>query len=118
MVKCLGNYSLERKAVINVDTSNYPVKLTVEYKDSYSRGVLIVRTFFAPFYVIIPHAFCLFFYAIAVAAVNFVAWWAILFTGKYPRGMFEFNLGILRWMTRLNAYLNMLTDEYPPFSGK
>lgn len=97
---------------------NSPVKLTIEYPASLSRGKLILKTLFGGIYVMIPHGFCLFFYAIAAMFVNFIAWWAILFTGKYPRGMFEFGLGLHRWMMRVNAYMMNMTDVYPPFTGK
>lgn len=45
-----------------------------------------------------------------------VAWFAILFTGRYPAGLYEFGVGVLRWNTRVEAYLLLLRDEYPPFS--
>jgi hypothetical protein len=97
---------------------NHPVTLTVEYPERLSRGILILKVLFGYFYVGIPHGFCLCFYGIAVAVVVFIAFWAILFTGKYPRGMFDFVVGYMRWGTRVTAYWsNLLRDEYPPFSG-
>src|SRR5206468_5382523 len=45
-----------------------------------------------------------------------VAWFLILFTGEYPAGLYEFGLGSFRWLIRLEAYLLLLVDEYPPFS--
>jgi Domain of unknown function (DUF4389) len=45
-----------------------------------------------------------------------IAWFAILFTGRYPRGLYDFSVGVLRWNTRVEAYLLLLHDEYPPFS--
>jgi hypothetical protein len=45
-----------------------------------------------------------------------VAWFAILLTGDYPQGLYGFGVGTLRWMLRLQAYLLLLVDEYPPFS--
>lgn len=98
--------------------ANYPVTFNVKYPEKSSRVLLIVRTLFGGLYVGIPHGFCLFFYAIAAMFVGFVAWWAILFTGKYPRGMFEFNVGLTRWVMRVGAYMNSWTDVYPPFTGK
>jgi hypothetical protein len=95
-----------------------PVKYTVDYPEKLSRGILILRTLFGSIYVGIPHGFCLFFYAIAAYVVMFIAWWAILFTGKYPKGMFDFVLGWMRWGLRVNAYMMYMTDKYPPFSGK
>ena len=95
-----------------------PVKFSVDYPEDLSRGLLLLKTFFGWFYVLIPHAFVLFFYSIAVFFVTFIAWWAILFTGKYPKGMFEFVIGYLRWSNRVNTYMLLLTDAYPPFSAK
>jgi len=64
----------------------------------------------------IPHYFVLFFLEIAAFVVVVVAWFAILFTGRYPRGMFDFVLGVIRWHNRVIAYaLTLVTDEYPPF---
>lgn len=53
--------------------------------------------------------------AVAVA-FTIIAWFAILFTGRYPRALYEFGTGALRWTTRVEAYLLLLTDDYPPFS--
>jgi hypothetical protein len=94
------------------------VVLHVTYPEKLSRGILILRLFFAPIYVIIPHAFCLFFVGVARFFVMFIAWWAVLFTGEYPKGMHDFVVGTLRWTMRVNIYLSFLTDKYPPFSGK
>ncbi len=97
---------------------DHPVTLTVEHPEKLSRGILILKVLFGGLYVGIPHGFCLFFYGIAVSVVVFIAFWAILFTGKYPQGMFNFVVGYMRWGLRVNAYWsNLLTDEYPPFSG-
>ena len=54
---------------------------------------------------------------IAVIVVVIVAWFAILFTGRYPRGIFDFVVGVMRWELRVVAYTFLLTtDRYPPFS--
>ena len=47
---------------------------------------------------------------------SIVAWFAILFTGRYPAGLYEFAVGVLRWDMRVEAYLLLMRDEYPPFS--
>ena len=66
---------------------------------------------------VIPHFIVLFFLWIAVIAVVIVAWFAILFTGRYPRGLFDFVQGVIRWGARVVAYaLVLVTDRYPPFS--
>ncbi len=96
--------------------ADYPVHLEAAYPEKSSRGILLLRTFFGWLYVGIPHGFCLYFLALAVMVVEFLAWWAILFAGKFPRGMFDFAVGVTRWSTRVNAYMLMLTDAYPPFS--
>ena len=65
----------------------------------------------------IPHYVVLFFLGIAVIVVTIIAWFAILFTGQYPRGMFTFVVGVGRWGYRVSAYAFLLTtDQYPPFS--
>jgi len=64
----------------------------------------------------IPHYIVLFFLEIAAVVVVIVAWFAILFTGRYPRGMFDFVEGVIRWHNRVIAYaLTLATDRYPPF---
>ena len=65
----------------------------------------------------IPHYFVLFFLAICVFVATVVAWFAILFTGKYPKDLFDFVVGVGRWGLRVAAYAFLLTtDKYPPFS--
>src|SRR5215204_3892332 len=65
----------------------------------------------------IPHYIVLFFLAIAAFVCIVIAWFAILFTGRYPRGLFDFVVGVGRWSTRVSAYAFLLvTDRYPPFS--
>jgi hypothetical protein len=64
----------------------------------------------------IPHYVVLFFLYIAALFVVIGAWFAILFTGRFPRGMFEFLVGVGRWTNRVIAYAHVLvTDQYPPF---
>jgi hypothetical protein len=64
----------------------------------------------------IPHYVVLFFLDIAAVVVVVVAWFAILFTGNYPRGMFDFVEGVIRWNVRVAAYaFTLVTDRYPPF---
>jgi len=66
---------------------------------------------------VIPHYFVLFFLSIASIFALILAWFAILATGRYPRGLFKFNVGVSRWWLRVNAYAFLLvTDRYPPFS--
>jgi hypothetical protein len=94
----------------------YPVTFDVDYPERLSRGWLLLKVFFGWAYVGIPHWFVLYFYGIAVGVVIFISFWIILFTGKFPRGLFDFVVGYMRWQNRVNAYLSLLRDEYPPFS--
>lgn len=64
----------------------------------------------------IPHIVVLFFLGIAWAVTSIIAWFAILFTGAYPEGLYDFGLGVFRWQIRVEAYLLLLRDEYPPFT--
>ena len=65
----------------------------------------------------IPHYIVLFFLWIAAIVCIVIAWFAILFTGRYPRGLFDFVVGVGRWTVRVSAYaLLLVTDRYPPFS--
>jgi hypothetical protein len=64
----------------------------------------------------IPHFIVLFFIFIAWCFTTVLAWFVILFTGSYPAGMYNFAVGALRWVVRVQAYLLLLVDEYPPFS--
>ena len=65
----------------------------------------------------IPHYIVLFFLAIGAIVAVIIAWFAILFTGRYPRGLFDFVVGVMRWSNRVTGYaLVLVTDQYPPFS--
>ena len=64
----------------------------------------------------IPQLIVISILGVAWSVVSIIAWFAILFTGRYPAAMFDFSVGVLRWTTRVEAYLLLLRDEYPPFS--
>jgi hypothetical protein len=57
-------------------------------------------------------------YAIGAYVVAFIAWWAILFTGRYPEGLYRFAAGYLRYSTRMIGYAVLAADVYPPFNGE
>ncbi len=90
----------------------YPVRLEVDYPEHLSRGLLFVK-----WLLIIPHWWLLSLLVWGSAFATFLSWWAILFTGRYPRSLFEFNVAVQQWSARVNGYAVLLaTDEYPPFS--
>jgi hypothetical protein len=64
----------------------------------------------------IPHLVVLVFVLLAWTLTTIAAWFIILFTGDYPRGLYEFGVGALRWRLRVESYMLLLVDEYPPFS--
>jgi hypothetical protein len=90
------------------------VRLDINYPDvpqDLNRWLPLVKWLLA-----IPHYVVLFFLYIAVVVVVVIAWFAILFTGRYPRGLFDFVEGVVRWNNRVVGYaLVLVTDRYPPF---
>jgi hypothetical protein len=95
-------------------TDHQSVHLEYAYPDAASdlnRWLPLVKWFLA-----IPHYIVLFFLWIAAVVVVIVAWFAILFTARYPKGIFDFVEGVIRWQNRVIAYAFVLvTDSYPPF---
>ncbi|HEX9040500.1 MAG TPA: DUF4389 domain-containing protein [Trebonia sp.] len=93
--------------------SSYPVEVRAHLDEPLSRWLWIFKWLLA-----IPHYIVLFFLWIAFTVVTIIAFFAILFTARYPRALFDFNLGVLRWTWRVGyySYSALATDRYPPFS--
>ena len=93
------------------------VHLDIDYPDvprDLNRLLPLVKWLLA-----IPHIVVLFFLGLGAIGAVIIAWFAILFTGRYPRGLFDYVDGVLRWGTRVSGYAFLLaTDRYPPFSLK
>ncbi|MDQ7843437.1 MAG: DUF4389 domain-containing protein [Armatimonadota bacterium] len=88
-----------------------PVTFEVDYPQQLSRWMIFVKWLLAlPHYVVLAVL-----YVVGIFAW-LIAWFAILFTGRFPRGLFDFLVGLLRWSFRVGAYVLLLRDEYPPFS--
>jgi hypothetical protein len=88
---------------------------TIKHADRLSRGELLLRSFFGIFYIYLPHGFVLFFMGLWGSILSFISFWIILFTGRYPQSFFEFQVGLIRWQTRVRARMYNLTDGYPAF---
>ena len=100
-----------------LDGTDDRTELSVPYPEHVSRGLTLLRLFFGIVYVGIPHGVILFFRTIFVSILQFLAWWAVLFTARYPERFHEWSVGLIRWQLRVNLYLMFMTDTYPPFTG-
>jgi hypothetical protein len=87
-------------------------RFEADYEESRSR----LTTFFRPL-LVIPHLVVLWLWGIAAAVVVFIAWFALVFTGRYPEGMYDFVAAYLRYSTFVYGYAWLLCDPYPPFTG-
>ncbi|MFC1987301.1 DUF4389 domain-containing protein [Chloroflexota bacterium] len=118
----LTKFSTRVGAYIGLLTDVYPstdeeqaVHIEIPYPDAktqLNRWLPLVKWLLA-----IPHYIILFFLWIAAIVCVVIAWFAILFTGRYPKGLFDFVVGVTRWSLRVDAYVLLLvTDHYPPFA--
>jgi len=91
--------------------------LDVDYPEKINPWHQVFKLFFGIFYVVIPHFMLLFFRGIATFFISFMAFWVVLFKGKYPHSWHSFVTGYLRWQIRVALYMGFMTDVYPPFTG-
>jgi hypothetical protein len=95
----------------SLSAGQYPLTFDVEYPERLSRLLIFFK-----WLLIIPHLIVLVLLGIVYWITLVIAWFAILFTGRYPRGLFNYAVGLLRWGARINAYYMLMRDDYPPFS--
>lgn len=93
------------------EPDDYPLLLDIPRAERQSRFRLFIRAF-----AIVPNYLAFYVMQIAWQFTTFISWFAILITGRYPRGLFKFSVGVGRWYQRMAAYLYLLRDEYPPYS--
>lgn len=103
---------MEAAAAPAPPTAAYPVRYDVEYKERLSRPSTIFRLL-----LVIPQILVLYVLELIVLVLLVISWFAILFTRTYPRGVFNLMVQIYRWYSNVLAYMLLLRDEYPPFSG-
>lgn len=123
----IGRYNLRLTARIfnlrdgyppfHLETEDEGITFDMPYVEKISRGRLLVRTLFGGF-MLIPRIFILVFRIYGVMFANIYAFFVVLFTKKFPNGVFKFSVETLRWNYRMNNYLVYYTDDYPPFHGR
>jgi hypothetical protein len=89
----------------------YPAGLEISYPSELNRWLPLVK-----WLLVIPHFIALFFVGIGALFVAIYGFFAVLFTGRWPRGAFDYLVGTFRWAYRVVAYFHLMTDAYPPFS--
>lgn len=92
--------------------STYPVVFSADHVEPRNR----LTTFFR-LVLVIPHLALAFVWSIGASVVVFLAWFALVFTGRWPRGMYDFIAAYLRYLTAVYGYLYLMTDAYPPFGA-
>src|SRR6266542_3996644 len=95
-----------------MDASQYPLRFEVEYPGQLNCWLPLVKWLLA-----IPHLLIIYALLGVVNIIHLIAFFAILFTTKYPQPLFEFVVNIYRWQSNVTAYIGLMRDEYPPFMG-
>jgi len=97
----------------STDPGRYAVVYDVAYPETLNRWLIFVK-----WLLVVPHQIVLGVLGLLAGVFGMIAWFAILFTGRFPRGLFDYIAGLLRWYLRVSAYSGLLTDKFPPYSGR
>lgn len=92
--------------------TSYPIEFEMDFVERRNRLTTFFRSLLS-----LPHYLFAAVYGIAFFIVYIVAWFALMFTGRWPAGLYEFATGYLRYISRLSAYMYLGVDQYPPFNG-
>jgi hypothetical protein len=111
-VRAVAYASLLRDEYPPFGDEDYPVRLELRPPEGERDRLTVAFRLI----LVLPHVLAVWVLGIAWALTTMIAWFAILFTGRYPAGLYSFAVGVLRWTTRVEAYVLLLHDEYPPFS--
>ena len=113
-----GAIGTDRYPPFTLEDVDYPASLHVEYPEELSRGLALVKWWLLaiPHYLIVGlFTAGLFFESGLIGLLALIVGVALLFTGRYPKGLFDFLMGLQRWVYRVWAYAGLMRDEYPPF---
>jgi hypothetical protein len=91
--------------------NDYPLQLDIDHQEQYSRFMPLVK-----WLLVIPNYIVLIVLWIGALFAIVISWFAVLITGRYPRGLFDYMLGVARWTNRVTTYHYLMVDPYPPFS--
>jgi hypothetical protein len=97
----------------STDPGRYAVTYEVDYSEKLSRWLIFVKWF-----LVLLHQFFLYFLGFFAFVAAVIAWFAILIAGRYPRTLFNYVVGVMRWYLRVGVYSSLLRDEFPPFSKR
>ena len=108
---------VDRYPPFSLSAVDYPARFDVDYPEAPSRGLALLGVLFLiKLILLIPHLIILYALGLVSFVVVYIGYWAVLITGRYPRGLFDLVVGVQRWSYRANAWFLGLTDRYPPFT--
>ena len=109
--------TVDRYPPFSLSDVDYPARFEVDYPEVPSRGLALLGVLFLiKLILLVPHIIILYALGFVSFVVVYIAYWAVLITGRYPRGLFTLVVGVQRWSYRTNAWFLGLTDRYPPFT--